>query len=297
MSAFTLRLTASVTVFSSVPPGPSVPLASPPWPGSSTTVRTPTGSPRIAERRQRRAGVSAAGAAPGGVPGAGAGSPARRAGAAAPAWPASGVSAPGGSRSTTSRRRAGVHRLGRGAIGREARPGHQHQRRRRVARPDGLQEALRRHRRQRRRRARRRRRSRRVGRRRPTTVASVAGEISNTICAELLPNSPRTSTRGTRRSPRTSSRPARRYSIRCSSSSASARVTNSGVTNIRPSWRSGGAASDTSRPCTDTTVRSGVSTAERWPRGHGGGAGGAVVAHREAERRRPPRRGRGTRRC
>ena len=97
------------------------------------------------------------------------------------------------------------------------------------------------------------------------TVASVAGVISNTSCAELLPNSPRTSTRGTRRSPRTSRRPARRYSIRCSSSSASARVTNSGVTNIRPSWRSGGAASDTSRPCTDTTVRSGASTAVRWP--------------------------------
>ena len=53
--------------------------------------------------------------------------------------------------------------------------------------------------------------------------------------------------------------------MRCSSSNASARVTNSGVTNIRPSWRTGGAASETSRPCTDTTVRSGVSTADRWP--------------------------------
>ena len=46
---------------------------------------------------------------------------------------------------------------------------------------------------------------------------------------------------------------------------ASARVTNSGVTNIWPSCRTGGAASETSRPCTDTTVRSGASTADRWP--------------------------------
>ncbi len=63
----------------------------------------------------------------------------------------------------------------------------------------------------------------------------------------------------------TNSRPARRKSIRRSITMLTTRATNSGVTTSRPSRSSGGAASETSRPSAEITLRSGVSTAERVP--------------------------------